>query len=227
MPIRKKPWNLSYTPRIYIYIYIYIYTTCGWQYIYIYIYIYIYCHPHPENSVVSKLFRDVRSVLCLPLNLLSSQHNQMANKTHTDTHAHRHTHTHTHIYIYIYIYIVNRVIVLVGKVFANGPGDRGSILFRVIPKTLKMVLDTSLLNTQQYKVRLKDKVEQSRERRCSPVHLGVVAIEKGAFWSPPTRVTNFTFTYLEWWPSVVQGDQMAPFSIVRPTKCKGECYSFY
>ena len=30
--------------------------------------------------------------------------------------------------------------------------------------TLKMVLDTSLLNTQQYKVRIKGKVEQSRER---------------------------------------------------------------
>ena len=28
----------------------------------------------------------------------------------------------------------------------------------------KMVLDTSLLNTQQYKVRIKGKVEQSRER---------------------------------------------------------------
>ena len=34
----------------------------------------------------------------------------------------------------------------------------------VIPKTLKMVLDTFLLNTQQYKVRMKGKVEQSRER---------------------------------------------------------------
>ena len=32
------------------------------------------------------------------------------------------------------------------------------------PKTLKMVFDTSLLNTQQYKVRIKGKVEQSRER---------------------------------------------------------------
>ena len=38
---------------------------------------------------------------------------------------------------------------LVGRVFANGPGDQGSIPVRVIPKTLKMVLDTSLLNTQQ------------------------------------------------------------------------------
>ena len=50
---------------------------------------------------------------------------------------------------------------LVGKVFANNPGDQGSILSRVIPKTLKMVLDTSLLNTQRYEVRIKGKVEQS------------------------------------------------------------------
>ena len=35
------------------------------------------------------------------------------------------------------------------RVFANGPGDLGSIPSCVIPK---MVLDTSLLNTQQYKV---------------------------------------------------------------------------
>ena len=43
---------------------------------------------------------------------------------------------------------------LLGWVFANGPGNLGSILGRVIPKTLKMVLDTFLLNTQQYKVRI-------------------------------------------------------------------------
>ena len=49
------------------------------------------------------------------------------------------------------------------RVFANGPGDLGSISGRVIPKTLKMELDTTLLNTQHYKVRFKGKVEQSRE----------------------------------------------------------------
>ena len=47
--------------------------------------------------------------------------------------------------------------------FANGTGDLGSIPGYVIPKTLKMALDTSLLNTQQYKVRIKGKVELSRE----------------------------------------------------------------
>ena len=50
---------------------------------------------------------------------------------------------------------------MVRRVFANGPRDRGSIQGRVIPKTLKIVVDSSLPNTQQYKVRIKGKVEQS------------------------------------------------------------------
>ena len=44
-----------------------------------------------------------------------------------------------------------------------------------------MVLDTALLNTQQYEVRIKGTVEQSRERSNAPIYLGVVAIEKRAF----------------------------------------------
>ena len=50
------------------------------------------------------------------------------------------------------------------SVFVNDPGDLGSIPGRVIPKTQKMVLDASLLNTQHYKARIKGKVEQSREK---------------------------------------------------------------
>ena len=53
------------------------------------------------------------------------------------------------------------------RVFVNGPGDLGSITGRVIPETQKMVLDASLLNTQHYKVRLKGKMEQNRERRSA------------------------------------------------------------
>ena len=45
----------------------------------------------------------------------------------------------------------------VGRVFANGPGDLGSIPGRVIPKTLKIVLDT----TQHYKVHIKGKWSNS------------------------------------------------------------------
>ena len=64
-------------------------------------------------------------------------------------------------YVYQFIYsFFNQPISLEGRVFTNGLGDQGSIPGRIIPKTLKMVLDTSLLNTQQYKC-IKSKVEQS------------------------------------------------------------------
>ena len=52
---------------------------------------------------------------------------------------------------------------LMRRVSSNGPGDRGSIPGRVIPKAQKMILDASLLNTQHYKVRIKGKVVQSWE----------------------------------------------------------------
>ena len=56
------------------------------------------------------------------------------------------------------------------RVFANGLGELGSIPGRVITKTQKMVLDAALLNTHHYKVRIKGKVEQSRERKRSLPH---------------------------------------------------------
>ena len=89
---------------------------------------------------------------------------------------------------YINLLYIHYIYVCVGGVFANGPGDLGSIPGRIIPKTLKMVLDTSLLNTQQYKVRIKGKVEQSRKRSVN-----VVAIEKGALWLPSTTFANFIY----------------------------------
>ena len=69
--------------------------------------------------------------------------------------------------------LLNWLIGLVGRVFANGPGDQGSIPGRVTPKPLKMVLYTSLLNTQQYKVRIKGKVEQTRERSRALPYISV------------------------------------------------------
>ena len=83
------------------------------------------------------------------------------------------------------------------RVFANGLGDRGSIPGWVIPKIQKMVLDGTLFSSQHYKVRIKGKVEQSRERsstlptpRCSSY-----SIEKGAFGLPSSKVANFNLTY--------------------------------
>ena len=66
---------------------------------------------------------------------------------------------------------------IVGGVFANGPGDPGPITGRVIPKTLKMVLDT--LSNIRYLSRVK---WINPGKRVAPsLYLGVVAIEKGAF----------------------------------------------
>ena len=79
------------------------------------------------------------------------------------------------------------------QAFASGPGDRGSIPSRVIPKAQKTKLDTSLLNIQHYKVCIKGKVKKSKEISSAPLPLGVVAIEKGAFWSPSTMATNFIY----------------------------------
>ena len=61
----------------------------------------------------------------------------------------------------------NQTIGLMSRVFASGPGDRGSIPGRVILKKKKkkeQTLDATLLNTQHYKVEIKDKLEQFRER---------------------------------------------------------------
>ena len=53
-----------------------------------------------------------------------------------------------------------------------------------------MVLDA----TQHHKVRIKGKMEQSRERSSvPPLHLGVVAIEKGAFESPRLRLPTYLY----------------------------------
>ena len=83
-----------------------------------------------------------------------------------------------------------RTICRMRRVFADGSGDRGSIPGRVIPKTQKIVLDAALFNTQHYKVKIKGKVEQSREWSCA--HW----IEKDAFGSPLTKVANFTYFYM-------------------------------
>ena len=107
--------------------------------------------------------------------------------------------------LYIFRQFIIQLIIgicLEGRVFINGPGGRGTFPGRVIPKTLKMVLDTAFLNTKQYKVRIKSKVEESWKRSSAPKHLAVVAIEKEAFWSSSTTVAKFLRSFhnsISWW----------------------------
>ena len=46
--------------------------------------------------------------------------------------------------IYVCFHVKDQAIGLMGRAFANGQGDWGSILGQVIPKTQKMVLDATL-----------------------------------------------------------------------------------
>ena len=64
--------------------------------------------------------------------------------------------------------------------FANHLAGLGSIPGRVIPKTQKMVLDVSLLNTQHYKVWIKGKVVQSWERSSAPPTPWCSSYQKGS-----------------------------------------------
>ena len=73
---------------------------------------------------------------------------------------------------------------LVGKVFTNGPGIWCSIPDKVIPKTQKMVLDTSLLNTQH--LRYISRVKWSNPRK------GVVPSltpQCSSYWKGSLQVT--------------------------------------
>ena len=61
-----------------------------------------------------------------------------------------------------------------------------------------MVLDAALLNTQGLR---------------SPLHLGVVAIEIGAFGSPLTKVANFIYIWFLKKLSYFMSDPENPFTI--------------
>ena len=82
---------------------------------------------------------------------------------------------------------------------ALSPEDQGSIPGCVIPKTQKMVLDVTLLNTQYYKVWIKGKVEQSKE--CSstlPYALVQQLLKREPSGSPLTMVAKLYLDLAKW-----------------------------
>ena len=58
--------------------------------------------------------------------------------------------------------------------FFNGLGDRRSLPLRIIPQEEKIIIDTSLLNSQHYKVRIKRKMKQFKERSYSLPNVSVL-----------------------------------------------------
>ena len=81
-------------------------------------------------------------------------------------------------------------LLLMSRVFTNGPGDRGSIPCQVIPKTQKwyLMLPCLTLSILRYRSRIKWNNPRN-EVMPSPV----VAIEKETSGLPSTVVTNFTY----------------------------------
>ena len=74
---------------------------------------------------------------------------------------------HMYITLSTIYFLKNQAIGLVGRVFENGPGDRGSIPGWVILKNQKMILDDTLLNIQYYKVQIKRKWSKLRKEVVS------------------------------------------------------------
>ena len=88
------------------------------------------------------------------------------------------------------------------RVFAHGSGDQGSIPGWVIPKTPKVVLDGTLLNTQHYKVRIKCKVEQSRGWSSTLLYTEVYKLLKrepsGQSWLRSPTLLTFIILLQGW-----------------------------
>ena len=94
-----------------------------------------------------------------------------------------------------------RAIALMSRVFANCPGDWGSIPSYIILKTREMVLAAALLNTQHYKVRIKGKVEQSREWSSALPYTSVKKLFKrdysGHLRLKSPNLLILTYTYMK------------------------------
>ena len=102
-----------------------------------------------------------------------------------------------------YAYILAHIIV--GRVFANGPRDWGSIPVWIIPKTQKWYLMPTCLTLSivNYRSRVSGAIQ--RHDLGPPLHLGIVAIEKELFMLPSTTVVSqniyiyiYIYIYICW-----------------------------
>ena len=78
--------------------------------------------------------------------------------------------------------------------FTNGPGGRGSIQGRVIPKIQKVAPLCLTFSIIRYGLRISGTI-QGKEWRAT-LHLAVVAIEKRVFKSTSTTVGQLIYMYV-------------------------------
>ena len=134
-------YNMLLSDSLYIYIYIYIYIS------YTKISTRLYLHVYHYHWYIHAFFK-------------THKHNIYTRVNATQTH------TYTHIYIYIYTFSVAHIEIpdiwvecspMVRKTWLQSQVTSCQRIF-------KRVLDITFLNAQQYDVRIKGKVEQSREK---------------------------------------------------------------
>ena len=88
--------------------------------------------------------------------------------------------------VYFSFTLLSVLISLMSRVFANGARNQSSIPGQVIPYLIRLCLTLSIISFGSSRA--------IKGMRLSPfLHLGVVAIEKGAFGSLSTMVANFTY----------------------------------
>ena len=86
------------------------------------------------------------------------------------------------------------------RVFANGPGDLGSISRSSHTKDSKMVLDASLLNTQHYKVRIMGKVKNPGKGVAPSPTLWCSSYRKGSLWVTLDNGRQLYFIFIGYAP---------------------------
>ena len=103
------------------------------------------------------------------------------------------THTHTPLYLYrrmyVCVYICLYVLTL-WLVYATWPKGRDSIPGRVLPKTQRLVLDSSLLNTQPYTVQIKGKWSNTGKL------LAPLTSPCSSYWNTSLRVAQLVYIYI-------------------------------
>ena len=100
-------------------------------------------------------------------------------------------------YLFIFTFSFVRLIGLVGRAFADSPGDLVSVPGCVIPKTLKWYLIPPYLSLSNIRCVSRVKWSSPRKEVAPFSTLWCSSFEKGAFLSPSTIVSNF-FIPLHW-----------------------------
>ena len=98
----------------------------------------MYTHEHVNKAYIQNMYSYTHIHIYTHTYTQTHTHTYICMYVYTHTHIYTHTHTHTHTHIYIYMYVcMQPTHCPVGRVFANAPGDLGSIQVESYQRLLK------------------------------------------------------------------------------------------